>query len=609
MTAEDELRTAPGGGADSLATQIAMGAHPDMANDARDYLKKQSRLADLQIETLEKQDEFEVSHLRWRRVRDQMTGALQFVAVAFGVALVAVIVIAVVDASRDDGLVIEAFSVPSDFSSRGLTGNVVASQLLDKLQGFTRATVSNRAPSSYANNWGDDIKVQIPETGVSIGDLNRSLRSWLGHQTRITGEIWHTPTGIAVTARVGVDESATFEGSEADLDKLIQKAAESVYRATQPYRYGVYLTSVGRTKEAEAVYDNLIAFGSPLDKVWALIGISNVYHPRGDFESERRALEQAIRLRPGLFITHTNLSGLDGVLGHDEEAFLEQREGVKQVDRGREPDVNDAVWPLDILVAKAALANDIGDFPAQIAFDRDAERLPEFGGNVEGSRNGDIQAYGALHDEGAIRRAIDEEPPSTDAPTLIRREAVIALAELSLGKPDRDLADRGKFESGLAKLGLLGVEIEKTVVWPNTAYALAMKHEFSEAHALIDKTPSDCVNCLRLRGRIDALEQKWTAAAYWFARAARASPSLPFAFTDWGEMLVSAQDYDGAIALLAHANQLSPHFADPLVFWGEALMAQHRADLALDRFKEAVRYAPAWPRLRHDLALAEKSAP
>ena len=136
-----------------------------------------------------------------------------------------------------------------------------------------------------------------------------------------------------------------------------------------------------------------------------------------------------------------------------------------------------------------------------------------------------------------------------------------------------------------------------------------MKREFSDAHALIDKTPSDCVNCLRLRGRIDALEQKWTAAAYWFARAAKASPSLPFAFTDWGEMLVSAQDYDGAIALLAHANQLSPHFADPLVFWGEALMAQHRADLALDKFKEAARYAPAWPRLRRDLALAEKSAP
>ena len=71
-------------------------------------------------------------------------------------------------------------------AARGLTGQVVAARLLDRLSQMQTETVSNRAASSYANNWGDDIKVEIPETGVSIGQLYDYLRRWLGHETRIS---------------------------------------------------------------------------------------------------------------------------------------------------------------------------------------------------------------------------------------------------------------------------------------------------------------------------------------------------------------------------------------------------------------------------------------
>ena len=54
------------------------------------------------------------------------------------------------------------------------------------------ATTSSRPPQSYASNWGNDLKVEIPETGVSIGELHRFLRDWLGHDTHISGEVWHT---------------------------------------------------------------------------------------------------------------------------------------------------------------------------------------------------------------------------------------------------------------------------------------------------------------------------------------------------------------------------------------------------------------------------------
>jgi tetratricopeptide (TPR) repeat protein len=75
------------------------------------------------------------------------------------------------------------------------------------------------------------------------------------------------------------------------------------------------------------------------------------------------------------------------------------------------------------------------------------------------------------------------------------------------------------------------------------------------------------------------------------------APSIPYAYSEWGQMLLAKGDRDGAIAKFSVAHQKGPHFADPLELWGEALIAQNRSDLALAKFAEAARYAPNWGRL------------
>jgi tetratricopeptide (TPR) repeat protein len=120
---------------------------------------------------------------------------------------------------------------------------------------------------------------------------------------------------------------------------------------------------------------------------------------------------------------------------------------------------------------------------------------------------------------------------------------------------------------------------------------------FLAAHAVIDRTPLDCYLCLRVRGKIDVQEQRWPGAAYWFARATRLAPSIPFAYLDWGAMLMAKGDLDDAIAKFSLAHDKAPHFADPLEMWGEALIAKNRSDLALAKFEEADKYAPSWGRL------------
>jgi tetratricopeptide (TPR) repeat protein len=89
----------------------------------------------------------------------------------------------------------------------------------------------------------------------------------------------------------------------------------------------------------------------------------------------------------------------------------------------------------------------------------------------------------------------------------------------------------------------------------------------------------------------------WARADFWFAHAVARAPSIPYAYAQWGRMLMAKGDLDGAIAKFASAHRKGPHFADPLEMWGEALIARNRSDLAVEKFEEAAKYAPNWKRL------------
>ena len=492
---------------------------------------------------------------------------------------------------------VESFSVPPDLASRGLTGDVVAARLLDKLSTLQSDTVSSRAPSSYANNWGNDIKLQIPDTGVSIGEFNRSLHVWLGNQTRITGEIFRTPSGLAVTARTGTNPGPTFTGNDAELDALIQKAAESVYRATQPYRYAVYLNNAGRVKESEQAYLALIANGSITDRAWALIGLENIYANRPDFRRAIATLDRALKIKPDFFMAYTNRAGIEGQFQHDEAALAAQARAAAITRGQRDPDMSDIAWKLGALQSEATLAADLGDFQAQLDFDGRIKTLPEFNNTVENARQNDIITHAFLHDYAASEGAYESQPRATSDLSMLQRDGTHSFAHVLLGKPDLVLEKQKQFNAMLAKLGPLGLVITERQFWPIAAYAMALKGNFKDAHALADRTPADCGQCLRIRAGIDVLERNWSGAEYWYRRAARDAPTPPFVWCDWGHMLLEKGDYAGAIAKLKTAHDKGLHYADPLEYWGEALMKQGRADLALAKFEEADKYAPNWGRL------------
>ncbi len=594
---------------DPGAAAFALGGavhDPAMAKVVRHYLQEQAKLAEIQAEELREEKRLRHWSLRVRHVSDVMRLAFELSLAFIFLAIAVAVGSAIWDAAHDHSLVVEAFSVPPDLAQRGLNGQAVAAQLLDKLQAMQDVTKSERPADSYANNWGDDIKVEIPDTGVSIGEMHKLLVSWLGHETHITGEVYRTAAGLAITARAGGDSGATVTGKEGDFDALLQQAAEKVYEHTQPYRYAVYLESTmpPRRAQARALFERLVADGSPRDRAWAYIGLGVLDATSGNGRQAAADARQALALVPDLVIGYQNIDLSESQLGHDEAALDGARSAVTVLQHSGNIDISDQARRIALPQEQGTVDFALGDFLAARADAERLIRLPDYNGSVEGARQSLTVVSAQLHDKTAARNAIQNESPTTDPQTLANRSANDLIADYWMDEWSSVIARRAVVEKETAdvlKAAMLPSTFRNAIfsrlIWPYVAVALAETGDFKGAHALIDQTPPDCYACVRSRGDIDAAERNWNGAAYWFAQAVKQAPSIPMAYYRWGRMLMAKGDLDGAVAKFVAAHEKGPHFADPLEAWGEALIAKNRSDLALAKFAEADKYAPNWARL------------
>jgi tetratricopeptide (TPR) repeat protein len=577
---------------DPLATVLATNSEI-CAADTHAYLREQTRLARLQSENLIEQNAFEISHLRWRRVADRLRGLGYIIFVLFVLLAIGAVGAAIWSALKDHRLVVESFSVPPSVGTQGDTGTVVAQHVLDKIVAMQSGTQSLRAASSYRNNWGNDLKVQIPDTGVSLDEFYRFLVGWLGQQTHISGEVVRSGTGFAVTARAGTGAGIVVRGG--NLDALLDQIAERLFGDTQPYRYGIYLSSHGREQEAKAVLLALAQSDAPgSERAWAYSGLLFV-------ENDTRRSEQygydAVALNPRLLLAHNNLAAVAWRLGHSEFSYREWATGLKLLNEDADVELDQRVLGNMHSILAEEVDASLGDFGSaakemvdDLATDQTSVR--------DRSQAFLIRDLALLHDVGAARRVAIDTVPSEGTSTANRQVLLASLAHGLLAIETNDWnAARAELSKGIASLGpdYASMQLQAPLV-----FVLAKLGDAGSARALAAKLPADCYPCAIARARIETIARNRPAADALFADAVRLAPSLPFAYTDWGEMLLRKGDYDGAMAKFALAQEKGPHFADPLEKWGEALMQKNRSDLALAKFAEANKYAPNWGRLHFE---------
>jgi tetratricopeptide (TPR) repeat protein len=582
-----EPEVAAGSISPSAAMAIGMrkgraGDRPDPKFDA--FLERQTRLLDLQTEHLHEQREVILARLQLGRWKDRVSLALQAGTALIGLVAIGAVGIMAWQAHEDHGVAIAAFSVPPDFAQKGLTGQVIASQVLDQLSDFQAKTVTGRPASTYANDWGGDIKVEIPETGVSVGELDRWLHRWLGHETRISGEVVRTPSGVAVTARVGDASGKRFEGAEADLDTLVGHAAEALYAQTQPYRYAVYLASTGREPEAEQGYARLAQSGSTEDRAWAYAGWAAILEQAPRRTPERLALaermaETAIRLNPRLYPPYPIRGAVLHLLGRDEAALAAVRQEVAMHESGRFIGLPKSEAASRLVLMRGNLNFLWGDYLTAASLVSGARARFDFEGRSEAYNPSAVLIPSLALDHNVSASMRVQPGRAMDQTQLAVLEdwtsQVPAIERLQATSPAR-----GRNPLGASM----------------TAEVYAHLHRFAEAKAALAGQAAECDRCVLAQGVIAAQEHDWPAADRWFAQATRLAPSLPFAHTQWGAALMAKGDLDGAIDRFREAHRRNPGFADPLELWGEALVRKADYAGAIAKFAEADTHAPRWGR-------------
>jgi tetratricopeptide (TPR) repeat protein len=551
---------------------------PSPDSPARRLLVNQNRLVGMQIAS------------------ERMGVALKMLTALAGLAAAAVLAVLVWEAARAEALVVTPFSVPPELAQRGMTGQVVATRLLDGLATLQAETLSNRPQGAYANDWGDDVQVEIPQTGVSIGELQDFLRGWLGRETNITGEIVRTPTGYTVTARAGADAGKTFAGTEAELDQLILKASEAVYAATQPGRYAGWLVDKQRPKEAIEVYRRLSISGDRKGRAWAFAEWSAL----GEDPAERlRLAERAASLDPKQPTAFMALSAAHQALGHKEAALRADRRLVELLGGPRKKEL--PAWSAVFYRKEkmAELASSVGDHArAAELYQSAAEPTPDQP-PIACQRCSSAAFFYA-----ARELTLNHDPAAADR--MVERAAAVMPAFAPLFRENLNAtkaAVRRDWPAMLAiidspsvqaRFAQLPAATRLRLLNVSRAQVLARLGRVAEAQALIAPTPTDCYDCVRARGVVAASAGNTGEAERWFAEAVRQAPSVPGGYSAWGEARMARGDVEGAIRLFREAQERGPRWADPLKYEGDALARQRKHREAARRYEQAAERAPTW---------------
>ena len=589
----------PLAGAEAFAAAVAAklaGGDPGVARKTEIFLDKQAQILETQNQYLKEEHAARLHFLQGqaREVDLRRFGLRLRVGFQVFIVLVATVIgvgIAVMihDAVTSRRVVMEPFHAPPGLAARGIDGVVVASGLLDELSHLQDATRSTFAARVLSGAWTGNIKLDVPETGVSLGEISHLLRERFGHDMHIDGDLVETAKGdLALTVRGNGVPAKTFGGLATDLETLTIQAAEYIYSKSQPARWASYLTNAGRDQEALAFCPSAIPGADPQERPGLLNTWGLAIQNTGGSTRESLALfRTAIKLQPDTWAAHNNIMNSLMMLG-DEEGAWKAGEELRKAAGGRPGRVPEAFYQ-----NWDNLTWNLGAWFDAIAADAETNAGAGANATSEGPVIADVQLR--LHDSEAAELAIkttkdDPHDPTIGAMTHFVRGRIAALA----GDTPRAATEMETFGTAYGNPVVLAnypgyhcwiAPVEEAAGHPDRADALL-------------KTAGTFLDCYRFRADILDGRRDWSGAQEWYAKSVQLAPDLPAGYYSWGVSLAKHEDLVGAITKLKDANQRGPHWADPLKAWGDVLVKQGKVKVALEKYDEALKYAPNWKELK-----------
>lgn len=527
----------------------------------------------------------------WQIASERAGFTLKVLTGAAGVAVAGALALMAWQASRADGVILDPFTVPPALAAEGVSGQVVAGQVLDELARLRAETVAPGEDRDYGDDWGRSIKLAIPTTGVSLGDLQDALRQWLGHETHISGEVYRTPAGLALRARIPGRPGLKVDGAADALEASAQTLARQIYRDTQPLRYAFWLIDHDDPAGAERIAQPIAIGGaSPDERATAYYMLSRARNRAGDAAGAAALAQEGLRIAPGRSGLWRNLAVYEDNQGHWENSIRAYRKQIEVLPGDR---TVSREWR-DTSIARAQLAGALLDFQEAGRQYRAAESVPTvalFEG-VSLDRN-TAQTMARLHDIAGARARLDHPrfAPTWQAKTneiqlLQGRVFAALLAEdwpsvLALAPSYLAASERFSGRPSEGNVAIIGL-------------ARAATGDRLGAAELLDTLAADRDPVMMIKGRALIALGDVAGADQLFARVAARAPSVGFGPFWRGRWRVEQGQPVAALPFLAEAKRRAPRWADPLKYEGDALAALGRWSEAQAAYAKAEPFAPKW---------------
>jgi TolA-binding protein len=584
---------------DGLEMALALGHG---SAEARSLIEKQSRLIDAQ-ETLARAD---LQHRGWQIIGERVGALIKALTALVGILILLGIASFLWSAGRASGMVVDAFTVPPALAAEGLTGTVVATQLLDKVAALEAGAQSARAKSGYEDSWSDTKGVVVPYAGVSLGQIRRELRDWLGNETHLGGELVRLPGDrLAISFRTTTGLSGRVEGPASEPDKLLDAAAQAMFKATQPYRYAVYQSRQGNVAEAQSTLEKLARSDDLHERLWAMHGLAL----NAPTEAETVAIYQRVlALKPDFLPAVGNMPLYAENAGREEEAYRLSRRASMAYGKGS-PDYTPsyaAGFGMDSRSRVAGFKGDLGEAARQAEA---AERTLSGGPTFLAARPFlTASAWAEGHDFKRARDALAAAgmlDPERRAAAEKITGAQFSLAELhaiATGDDARLVAGYQRLLAAIEVQNLSRISLgeaegaaeESARIKRLMAVPLVRLGRIAEAKAALAGQPDVHDQAMRARALLAAYAGDARGSDHLFARAAARTPSRPAANLLWAEALLHRRDFAGAEAQAREAIRRGPNSAEAHRLLGEALMGQRRWADASKALAVAARLTPQW---------------
>jgi tetratricopeptide (TPR) repeat protein len=582
----------PGVAAIAIALDHAKANSPPSANAVEAFLASQRELIGRQLHHLDAQSRgSKLDH--WSK---RLKVAVQALTLLVGMIVLAAVAAMAWDARNADGLVIKQFSAPPSLAQRGMTGEALASKVLDRLNAIAEVANPQDRQKSVRGGETEHVSLAIPETGISLGQLEQWLRDKLGHERAVSGDLSIGADGkLTLDSRIGAHPLPSQTGAEADLDAIAQKVAEAIYAKEQPTGWYDYLANQNRFPEAlQFAQKGLRTARTREQRALSLggIGLATAV-TRGEPLAAVPYYERAMAEDPEEFLSPTNLASLEAGRGHDERAYTLEKEALRRVRASHEqsPETRRA----GELLSRGNVERYTGDYQAAL---RDAERIVESGApGAFGDPRGDLaEPKTMLHDYRGAAEDLNGLDTTNPVNALVQESGAHLIAYLStdwigamahLDHVDAIIRDSPPLR---ALASNLGVEARRAIT-------MAKLGRLDEARRLADPFPNDCVACLQAKADVAGAAGDHAAEDRFYAEAVRLTPSLPAANEAWGRAFLARGQASKALARFDAAIAKGPRFCDAFEGRGEALLMLGDPKAAAAAFERAAATAPKWGRL------------